>query len=65
MPVDAEDMKCPIDFPNLMTYEEYLDFYKDWEIVHADDMVWQFHRTDENGHRIRARFATIIAKKIK
>ncbi|ATU05309.1 hypothetical protein BKN14_02530 [Candidatus Gracilibacteria bacterium HOT-871] len=65
VPVDAEDMKCPIDFPNLMTYEEYLDFYKDWEIVHADDMVGQFHRTDENGHRIRARFATIIAKKIK
>ena len=48
----------------MRTYQEYLDLYKNWEIVYSDNMIWQFHRVDENGHRIRARFATIIAKKV-
>ncbi|RAL55862.1 hypothetical protein BLD25_03430 [Candidatus Gracilibacteria bacterium GN02-872] len=64
VPIEADDIKCIIPFPNMRTYQEYLDLYKNWEIVYSDNMIGQFHRVDENGHRIRARFATIIAKKV-
>ena len=62
-PIDADDIKCPIDFPSIFTEKEIKEYYKDWEIIHFDSMVGRFHRKDENGHKYISRFATIIAKK--
>ena len=67
VPIASDDVGCEIPFPNLVPYENYLNFYENenWEILHADNMVGHFHRRDANGNRIKSRFATIIAKKIK
>ena len=67
VPIASDDVGCEIPFPNLVPYENYLNFYENdhWEILHADNMVGHFHRRDVNGNRIKSRFATIIAKKIK
>ena len=65
VPILSDDLVCKIDFPNLRTYEEYLEFYKDWKIIYSDNMIWKFHRTDERWKKIPARFATIIARKNK
>jgi tellurite resistance protein tehB len=67
VPILSDDVGCEIPFPNLVPYENYLNFYENenWEILHADNMVGHFHRRDANGNRIKSRFATIIAKKIK
>ena len=64
-PIDAPDHKCPIRFPNLPTYEEYLNFYKYWEIIYTDNYFGKFHVVDENWNKVVSRFATIIAKKTK
>ena len=67
VPIASDDVGCEIPFPNLVPYENYLNFYENenWEILHADNMVGHFHRRDANGNRIKSRFTTIIAKKIK
>ncbi|PZM86566.1 hypothetical protein DLH72_00660 [Candidatus Gracilibacteria bacterium] len=64
VPIESENFSCPINFPNLMTYKDYLDMYKNWEIIYSDDMIGKFHKTNEKGIRIMSRFATIIAKKV-
>lgn len=64
VPIESEDFSCPINFPNLMNYKNYLYLYKDWEIIYSDDMIWRFHKINEKWIKILSRFATIIAKKV-
>lgn len=65
IPIDSPDFNCPIRFPNLISYQDYLDIYKDWEVIHKDNMFWKFHKNDENWYKIMSRFITLIAKKVK
>lgn len=62
-PITSPDVPCPIDFPNLPTYEEYLEWYQDWEIIQKDNYVGEFHVKDEKGNRVKAKFLTLVARK--
>lgn len=62
-PISSPDVPCPIVFPNLPTYEEYLEWYQDWGIIQKDNYVGEFHVKDEKGNRVKARFLTLVARK--
>lgn len=64
VPIDSEDHLCPIRFPTLLKGWSLKEYYFDWEIIEYNEMMWSFHRKDENWNKIISRFATIIAKKI-
>lgn len=64
VPIDSEDHLCPIRFPTLLKEWSLKEYYFDWEIIEYNEMMWSFHRKDENWNKIISRFATIIAKKI-
>lgn len=54
---------CEIDFPNMITYDEYLDLYKDWNILETNNFFGYFHKKRSDGTQFSARFAMIIAEK--
>lgn len=63
IPIDAPDHLCPIRFPSLLQSKQLQELYQDWEILEYNEMLGRFHRIDEQGNKIIARFATIICKK--
>ncbi len=63
-PILSEDVPCKIDFPFLAEQNEIKELYKNWEIIEYNEMIWEFHRVDENWVKVKSRFATIIARKI-
>lgn len=63
VPIDSDDHKCPIRFPGLFTEWELRNLYQNWDILEYNEDFWTFHRKDEFGNKIAARFATIIARK--
>jgi tellurite methyltransferase len=64
VPIDSDDHLCPIRFSTLLKEWNLKEYYFDWEIIEYNEMMWSFHRKDENWNKIISRFATIIAKKI-
>lgn len=64
VPINSPDLSCPINFPNLRNYIDYISLYSWWEIITSNNLIWRFHRIDENWKRIISRFATILAKKV-
>lgn len=44
--------------------DELKQAYQGWEIVKYNEDVGQLHKTDEEGNRLKQRFATLLAKKI-
>lgn len=62
-PIESEDVPCILDFPCFFEKKELKELYKDWEIIEYNEMIWELHRKDENGNKIRSRFATLIAQK--
>jgi tellurite methyltransferase len=42
---------------------ELSNYYEGWELLKYNEDVGELHRTDENGNRIKLRFATMLARK--
>ena len=42
---------------------ELKEYYKDWEFLEYNENMGELHKTDENGNRIKLKFATMLARK--
>lgn len=61
--MSTDDFPCPLPFSFTFKQDELKHYYADWEIVKYNEDVGELHKTDENGNRIKLRFATLLAKK--
>ena len=61
--MSTEDAPCPVNFPFTFKEGELLEYYAGWEILKYNEDFGELHKTDENGNRLRFRFATLLAKK--
>ncbi|WP_314681250.1 SAM-dependent methyltransferase TehB [uncultured Granulicatella sp.] len=61
--MSTEDAPCPVNFPFTFKEDELLNYYAGWEILKYNEDFGELHKTDENGNRLRFRFATLLAKK--
>lgn len=50
-------------FPFTFQSGELSHYYRNWHIVKYNEDVGELHRRDENGNRIKYRFATLLAQK--
>lgn len=62
--MSTEDFPCPVSFSFTFKENELKEYYQGWEIIKYNENVGELHRKDENGQRIKLRFATLLAKKI-
>lgn len=62
--MDSEDYPVQSDFPFSFKTGELKAYYESWTILKYNENVGELHRTDEQGQRIKQRFATIFAQKI-
>lgn len=61
--MDTEDYPCTVGFPFAFKPEELRSYYAGWTFLKYNEEVGELHRTDANGHRIKLRFATMLARK--
>ncbi|MND10436.1 Tellurite methyltransferase [compost metagenome] len=61
--MDSEDYPCTVGFPFAFKPEELRSYYAGWTFLKYNEEVGELHRTDANGHRIKLRFATMLARK--
>lgn len=61
--MSTDDYPCPIPFSFTFKAGELKNYYADWEIVKYNEDIGELHKTDENGNRIKLRFATLLARK--
>ncbi|AIR66257.1 tellurite resistance methyltransferase TehB [Cedecea neteri] len=61
--MDTEDFPCTVGFPFAFKEGELRNYYEGWELIKYNEDVGQLHKTDENGNRIKLRFATMLARK--
>ena len=61
--MDTDDYPCNVDFPFAFKSGELSHYYDGWETLKYNEDVGELHRTDANGHRIKLRFATLLARK--
>ncbi|CPR14179.1 SAM-dependent methyltransferase TehB [Brenneria goodwinii] len=61
--MSTDDYPCPIPFSFTFKAGELKNYYADWQIVKYNEDLGELHKTDENGNRIKLRFATLLAKK--
>ncbi|MEA1064986.1 tellurite resistance methyltransferase TehB [Apirhabdus apintestini] len=62
--MDTDDYPCRVGFPFAFRAGELSNYYANWETVKYNEDPGELHRTDENGNRIRLRFATLLARKM-
>ncbi|NIY46597.1 tellurite resistance methyltransferase TehB [Cedecea colo] len=62
--MDTEDFPCNVGFPFAFKAGELSNYYQGWELIKYNEDVGQLHKTDENGNRIKLRFATMLARKL-
>jgi len=62
--MDTPDFPCPMPFPFTFKPFELKNYYAGWNIIKYNEDVGQLHKVDENGDRIKLRFATLLAQKI-
>ncbi len=62
--MDTEDFPCNVGFPFAFKEGELSNYYQGWELIKYNEDVGQLHKTDENGNRIKLRFATMLARKL-
>ncbi|MFD1261611.1 SAM-dependent methyltransferase TehB [Entomomonas asaccharolytica] len=62
--MSTEDFPCPVSFSFTFKENELKEYYQGWEIIKYNENIGELHRKDENGQRIKLRFATLLAKKI-
>lgn len=61
--MSTDDFPCTVPFSFTLKSGELSQYYKDWHIIKYNEDVGQLHKTDEQGNRIKLRFATLLAKK--
>lgn len=61
-PVSSAECPCPLDFPFTFREGQLSAFYKGWTICKYNENPGEFHQTDEHGERLRAPFATLLAR---
>ncbi|MRS15784.1 tellurite resistance methyltransferase TehB [Enterobacteriaceae bacterium RIT691] len=61
--MDTEDYPCNVGFPFAFKENELKNYYAGWTFDRYNEDVGELHRTDENGNRIKLRFATLLARK--
>lgn len=61
--MDTADFPCTVGFPFAFKSGELKKYYQGWELLKYNEDVGELHRTDENGNRIKLRFATLLARK--
>lgn len=61
--MDTVDAPCPMDFNFTFAAGELKDYYKDWKLIKYNEDFGELHKLDENGKRMRMRFATMLAQK--
>ncbi|WP_373767941.1 SAM-dependent methyltransferase TehB [Glaesserella sp.] len=62
--MSTEDYPCPMPFSFTFKAGELKNYYQGWELVKYNEDLGELHKTDENGNRIKMRFATMLARKI-
>ncbi len=62
--MSTEDYPCPMPFSFTFKAGELKNYYQEWELVKYNEDLGELHKTDENGNRIKMRFATMLARKI-
>lgn len=63
--MNTSDYPALPDFPFSFKVNELYNYYQDWKILKYNENIGELHRLDENGQRIKQRFATLFAQKIK
>lgn len=61
--MDTDDFPCIVGFPFAFKAGELKEYYAGWDLLKYNEDVGELHRTDENGNRIKLRFATMLARK--
>ncbi|MFC3927844.1 SAM-dependent methyltransferase TehB [Streptococcus caprae] len=61
--MDTPDYPCQMPFRFTFTEGELQSYYEGWEFLRYNEDVGELHKRDENGNRIKLRFATMLAKK--
>ncbi|MGO3858941.1 MAG: tellurite resistance methyltransferase TehB [Neisseriaceae bacterium] len=61
--IDSPDYPCSVPFSFTFQPGELKQHYQDWELLSYNEDVGELHRTDEQGNRIKMRFATMLARK--
>lgn len=62
--MSTDDFPCPMPFPFTFKANELKDYYQGWDIIEYNENIGELHKTDENGNRIKLRFATLLAQKV-
>lgn len=61
--MNTDDYPCPLPFPFTFKSGELSHYYRKWHILKYNEEVGELFKTDENGNRIKLRFATLLAQK--
>ena len=61
--MDTPDFPCTQGFPFTFKPDELRDNYSNWTVHKYNEDVGELHRKDQNGQRIKLRFATLLAQK--
>ncbi|ORM67510.1 tellurite resistance methyltransferase TehB [Pantoea rwandensis] len=61
--MSTDDYPNSQGFPFAFKSGELSDYYRNWHIVKYNEDVGELHRRDEDGNRIKYRFATLLAQK--
>ncbi|MBD9066795.1 MAG: tellurite resistance methyltransferase TehB [Enterobacter cloacae] len=61
--MDTADYPCTVGFPFAFKTGELSHYYEGWDLLKYNEDPGELHRTDENGNRIKLRFATLLARK--
>ncbi|MDV5356718.1 tellurite resistance methyltransferase TehB [Enterobacter asburiae] len=61
--MDTADYPCNVGFPFAFKEGELRNYYAGWDLLKYNEEVGELHRTDEQGNRIKLRFATLLARK--
>lgn len=63
--MDTTDYPCTVGFPFTFKAGELKNRYQGWDLLKYNEDVGELHRTDEHGNRIKLRFATMLARRVK
>ena len=61
--MSTDDYPNSQNFPFTFQSGELSNYYRNWHIVKYNEDIGELHRRDENGDRIKYRFATLLAQK--
>ncbi|MDU8925181.1 SAM-dependent methyltransferase TehB [Pasteurellaceae bacterium LIM206] len=63
--MSTDDVPCPLPFSFTFGENELKDYYAGWQLIKYNEDMGELHKTDENGNRIKMKFVTMLAKKVK